>query len=139
MDWKVHLFLIGISAIVLGILMLRVYFRESTKAYSLVQGRIIEVPKHPGPYFGPRSYGRYTHTPVIEYQYGGRTYTTEHRISAPTPGLTYKVGDLVELRVYEDKPDKAIVNSRRNILLPLICGAGLCALGAVLLVVSYSI
>ena len=139
MNWKVHLFLIGIFAILLGIGMLRVYFRESTKAYSLVQGRIIDVPKHPGPYFGPRSCGRYTHTPVIEYQYRGRTYTAEHRISAPAPGLTYKVNDLVELRVYEDKPNKAIVNSRRNILLSLICGAGLCALGAVLLAVSYSL
>ena len=139
MNWKIHLLLIGIFTILLGIWMLRVYFKESKKEYTLVQGRIMEVPKHPGPYFGPRSYGRYTHTPSIEYQYGGLTYTTEHRISAPTPELTYKVNDLVELRVYEDKPDKAIVNSRRNILLPLICGIGLCLLGAVLLIVSYSI
>ncbi len=137
MNWKNHLLIMGIAIILLGICLLIVYIRENTKKYSLVQGKIIEVLKHLGPRVG--EYKGFTHTPIIEYQYKGNTYKTEHRISAPTPDSTYKVNDIVELRVYEDKPDKAIINSRRNILMPLICGVGSLILGVILLTVSYFI
>ena len=46
-------------------------------------------------------------------------------------GVTYTV----ELRVYEDKPDKAIANSKKNLIMPLILGTSFIILGVVLFVI----
>lgn len=48
---------------------------------------------------------------------------------------TYKVNDIVDLRVYEDKPDKAIINSKNNLIAPLILGVSFIILGVVLLII----
>ncbi len=49
------------------------------------------------------------------------------------PNSKYHVGDIVELRVYVDQPEYALINDRNNILLPLYIGIPLTLLSAVLL------
>lgn len=77
----------------------------------------------------------FTYTPIFEYQYNNKIFRVEHRISSFTPNCTYKVDDVVELRVYEDKPDKAIVNSKKNLIMPLVSGISSIILGIVFFVI----
>lgn len=74
-------------------------------------------------------------TPIFEYQYNNKTFRVAHRISSFTPNCTYKVNDVVELRVYEDKPDKAIVNSKKNLIMPLVSGISSIILGIVFVII----
>lgn len=111
-------------------LFLITFSKEKAKKYALVQGKVIEVIKS----VGVNGTG-VTYTPVFEYQYNNKTYRVEHRISSPTPNFTYKVNDIVELRVYEDKPDKAIVNSKKNLIMPLVSGIISIILGIVFVII----
>lgn len=67
--------------------------------------------------------------------YNNKTFRVAHRISSFTPNCTYKVNDVVELRVYEDKPDKAIVNSKKNLIMPLVSGISSIILGIVFVII----
>lgn len=68
--------------------------------------------------------------PIIEYSYRNKTYQAEHRVSSSkygknmeiVPNSKYHVGDKVELRVYVDEPEHALINDRNNILLPFYIG-----------------
>lgn len=125
-----YLFMVGMALVIFGICFLVTFRKEKAKRYALVQGKVIEVIKS----VGVNGTG-VTYTPVFEYQYNNKTYRVEHRISSPTPNFTYKVNDIVELRVYEDKPDKAIANSKKNLIMPLILGTSFIILGVVLFVI----
>lgn len=108
------------------------FIKEKTKRYTLVQGKVIQVIKNIGV-----SQKGLTYTPIFEYKYNNKIYKVEHRISSPTPDCTYKVNDIVDLRVYEDKPDKAIINSKNNLIAPLILGVSFIILGVVLLIIFF--
>lgn len=122
-----YLLIVGIALVIFGICFLITFSKEKAKKYALVQGKVIEVIKS----VGVNRTG-VTYTPVFEYQYNNKTYRVEHRISSPTPNFTYKVNDIVELRVYEDK---AIANSKKNLIMPLILGTSFIILGVVLFVI----
>ena len=125
-----YLLIVGIALVIFGICFLITSSKEKAKKYALVQGKVIEVIKS----VGVNRTG-VTYTPVFEYQYNNKTYRVEHRVSSPTPNFTYKVNDIVELRVYEAKPDKAIANSKKNLITPLILGTSFIILGVVLFVI----
>lgn len=125
-----YLFMVGIALVIFGIYFLITFSKEKAKKYALVQGKVIEVIKS----VGVNGTG-VTYTPVFEYQYNNKTYRVEHRISSPTPNFTYKVNDIVELRVYEDKPDKAIANSKKNLIMPLVSGISSIILGIVFVII----
>lgn len=122
-----YLLIVGIALVIFGICFLITFSKEKAKKYALVQGKVIEVIKS----VGVNRTG-VTYTPVFEYQYNNKTYRVEHRISSPTPNFTYKVNDIVELRVYEDN---AIANSKKNLIMPLILGTSFIILGVVLFVI----
>lgn len=124
------LLIVGIALVIFGICFLITFSKEKAKKYALVKGKVIEVIKS----VGVNRTG-VTYTPVFEYQYNNKTYRVEHRISSPTPNFTYKVNDIVELRVYEDKPDKAIANNKKNLKVPLVLGTSFIILGVVLFVI----
>lgn len=124
-----YLFMVGMALVIFGICFLVTFRKEKAKRYIVVQGKVIEVVKSLGVEKG------FTYTPIFEYQYNNKTFRVEHRISSPTPNFTYKVNDIVELRVYEDKPDKAIANSKKNLIMPLILGTSFIILGVVLFVI----
>lgn len=125
-----YLLILGIALVIFGICFLISFIKEKTKRNTLVQGKVIQVIKNIGV-----SKKGLTYTPIFEYKYNNKTYKVEHRISSPTPDCTYKVNDIVDLRVYEDKPDKAIINSKNNLIAPLILGVSFIILGVVLLIV----
>ncbi|MGF0033241.1 hypothetical protein ACQRBN_09770 [Bariatricus sp. SGI.154] len=52
------------------------------------------------------------------------------------PASKYREGDMVELRVYIDKPEYAIVNDEKNIKLPLYLGIPLTLLGIGIFVIA---
>lgn len=131
---KTHLLILGIAFIIFGICFILTFLKEKTKKYSLVQGKIIKILKRHS-----QSGKGFSYTPIIEYQYNGSTYKTEHRISSPNLNLTYDINDRVELRVYENKPDKAIINNKKNLFAPLIIGITVLIIGGILLFVSYFI
>ena len=122
-----YLLIVGIALVIFGICFLITFSKEKAKKYTLVQGKVIEVIKS----VGVNRTG-ITYTPVFEYQYNNKTYRVEHRISSPTPNITYKVNDIVELRVYEDK---VIANSKKNLIIPLILGTSFIILGVVLFII----
>lgn len=127
-----YLLILGIALVIFGICFLISFIKEKTKRYTLVQGKVIQVIKNIGV-----SQKGLTYTPIFEYKYNNKTYKVEHRISSPTPDCTYKVNDIVDLRVYEDKPDKAIINSKNNLIAPLILGVSFIILGVVLLIIFF--
>lgn len=117
-----YLFMVGMALVIFGICFLVTFRKEKAKRYIVVQGKVIEVVKSLGVGKG------FTYTPIFEYQYNNKTFRVAHRISSFTPNCTYKVNDVVELRVYEDKPDKAIAHICGKLCgyillpkLPLLC------------------
>lgn len=124
-----HLLILGVGLIIFGICFTVTFFKEQTKEYIIVQGKIADVQKTHSPtshYYGYIS--------VIEYTYNGKTYQTEHRIRTPKP--KYKVNDIVELRIYKDKPDKALINSKINIYAPIAIGVPIAVIGIFMTVIS---
>ncbi len=131
-------FFAGFCCAYLGIALLISYYRDEKREYALVTGKVVGSEKS-------RSYRRGYHgigyIPVIEYRYNNRVYQVNHRVSSSrygknmeiVPNSKYHVGDTVELRVYVDQPDHALINDRNNILLPLYIGIPLTLLSAVLL------
>ena len=95
-----YLLMVGMALVIFGICFLVTFRKEKAKRYIVVQGKVIEVAKSLGVGEG------FTYTPIFEYQYNNKIFRVEHRISSFTPNCTYKVDDVVELRVYEDKPDR---------------------------------
>lgn len=124
-----YLFMVGMALVIFGICFLVTFHKEKAKRYIVVQGKVIEVVKSLGVGKG------FTYTPIFEYQYNNKTFRVAHRISSFTPNCTYKVNDVVELRVYEDKPDKAIVNSKKNLIMPLVSGISSIILGIVFVII----
>ena len=123
-----YLLMVGMALVIFGICFLVTFCKEKAKRYIVVQGKVIEVVKSLGVGKG------FTYTPIFEYQYNNKTFRVAHRISSFTPNCTYKVNDVVELRVYEDKPDKAIVNSKKNLIMPLVSGISSIILGIVFVI-----
>lgn len=124
-----NLLILGIGLIIFGICFTVNFFKEHTKEYIIAQGKIADVQKTSSP--TPRYYG---YTSVIEYRYNGKTYQTNHRITTAKP--KYKVNDIVEIRIYKDKPDKALINSKINLYAPIVIGVPLAVIGIFTVVIS---
>ena len=129
---------LSVCFLCLGIVWLWLYFRDERREYILLYGRVIRYDlkkKITAERFIKRSY-----VPVFEYEYAGKTYQKRHRISSfrygkgmkPEPNFKYKIGDTVELRVYKEAPDYALLNDTHNIRLPLYVGIPLIFAGAIL-------
>lgn len=127
----------GICCAYLGIACLISYYRDEKKEYVLVVGEVVRSDQSRSYHKGHHGIG---YIPIIEYTYNGRLYQVQHRVSSSkygknmeiVPNSKYHIGDKVELRVYVDKPEYALINDRNNILLPLYVGIPLTLLGAAL-------
>lgn len=132
------LFFAFICCLCLGISSLITYYKDEKREYDLIIGKVVRIDESNK---GHHSIG---YVPVIEYYYRNKVYQVNHRISSSkygknmeiVPGSKYHIGDEVELRVYVDKPEYAIVNDKNNIRLPLYIGVPLVLLSAVLLCVG---
>ncbi len=131
----------GVCCAYLGIASLINYFRDEKKEYVLVVGEVVRSDKSQ---FYHKGYHGIGYIPVIEYSYKDKVYQVNHRVSSSkygknmeiVPNSKYHIGDKVELRVYVDEPEHALINDRNNILLPLYIGIPLTLLSAVLLCVA---
>ncbi|XCP84836.1 DUF3592 domain-containing protein [Roseburia hominis] len=125
----------------LGIASLINYYRDEKKEYILVIGEVVRSDRNK---FYHRGYHGIGYIPVIEYSYNNNVYQVNHRVSSSkygknmeiVPNSKYHIGDKVELRVYVDQPEHALINDRNNILLPLYVGIPLTLLSIVLLCVA---
>lgn len=125
----------------LGIALLINYYKDEKKEYLLVVGQVVRSDKSRSYHKGYHGIG---YIPVIEYTYKDKIYEVNHRVSSSkygknmeiVPNSKYHIGDKVELRVYVDNPEHALINDRNNILLPLYIGIPLTLLSAVLLCVA---
>ena len=52
------------------------------------------------------------------------------------PASKYRIGDKVELRVYIDKPEYALINDAGNIRLPLYVGIPVLLIGVITVIFS---
>ena len=131
-------FFAGFCCAYLGIALLIRYYKDEKREYVLVIGKVVQSVKSRSYHRGHHSVG---YIPVIEYRYNNKVYQVNHRISSSkygknmeiVPNSKYHVGDTVELRVYVDQPEYALINDRNNILLPLYIGIPLTLLSAVAL------
>jgi len=136
---KLILFACGLLYI--GIMSLRNYYQDQKKEYVVTLGKVVEQKERQHYRRGMSTTG---FVPVFEYTYNGKVYQKEHRVESSkygkgmkiVPASKYKEGDSVELRVYIDNPEYAIVNDEKNIKLPLYLGVPLTILGGALLVVA---
>lgn len=125
----------------LGIALLVNYYKDEKKEYVLVVGQVVRSDRNRSYHKGYHGIG---YIPVIEYSYQNKIYQVHHRVSSSkygknmeiVPNSKYHIGDKVELRVYVDKPEYALINDRHNILLPLYIGIPLTLLSVVLLCVA---
>lgn len=125
----------------LGISFLVRYYKDEKNEYKLITGTVVRSDKNQSYHKGHINTG---YIPVIEYNYKNKVYQANHRVSSSkygknmeiVPNSKYKIGDRVELRVYVDNPEYALINDRNNILLPLYVGIPLTLLGTVLFCVS---
>lgn len=137
----VPLIFAGICCAYLGIALLINYNQDEKNEYVLVTGKVVGMDQNRSYRKGHHSVG---YIPVIEYYYQGRAYQVQHRISSSkygknmeiVPNSKYHIGDPVELRVYVEKPEHALINDRNNILLPLYVGIPLTVLSAVLFCIA---
>lgn len=128
----------GACCAYLGIACLISYYKDQKNEYVLVVGKVVGMAQNRSYHKGQHSVG---YIPVVEYYYRGKAYQVDHRVSSSkygkhmeiVPNSKYHIGDPVELRVYVDKPEHALINDRNNILLPLYIGIPLTILGTVLL------
>ncbi len=125
----------------LGIALLIHYYKDEKKEYVLVVGKVVRSDRSRLYHKGYHGIG---YIPVIEYNYKNKIYEVNHRVSSSkygknmeiVPNSKYHIGDKVELRVYVDNPEHALINDRNNILLPLYIGIPLILLSVVLLCVA---
>ena len=134
---KYNLLIIGIGFIVIGLGALYRFIYERLKPYTVEDGSIVEfrrtVTHHTR---GPAYYG---FVPIFEFTYEGKTYQVEHRMSGGkygkdmeiVPRSKYHIGDKVKVRVYADKPENAIIESKGNLRMPIIAGAICLIVGSV--------
>lgn len=141
MDNIVGIFLFAGCLTCLGVISLRNYYNDQKKEYVILWGKVVEQKKSQRYHKGKTSIG---YVPVFEYKYNGKVYQTEHRVQSSkygkgmeiVPASKYREGDTVELRVYIDKPEYAIVNDEKNIKLPLYLGIPLTLLGIGIFVIA---
>ena len=124
-----YIFIFGAMLFLLGCSFTGVYIWERCRKYTAVQGRIADVILTT-----PRREFFFGYVPIIEYKFNSRTYRTRHRVMTPKPSKKYLAGDIVQLRVYDGRPDDAIIDGPGNLRLPLLGGIAFMAAGAALLV-----
>lgn len=127
----IYLRILGMGLIIFGIAFIGTFIKEKVSKFVLVKGKIVDDIRA----IGPQGRG-FEHTPVIEYQYKNTIYRTNNRISTPKSSKKYEIGTVVELKIYENKPDKAIINDKINESLPLILGISVLIIGVVLVFIS---
>lgn len=143
MELQFGMLLFGILAIVLGIGFLRIYVTDQKREYEIVYGKVIRLERRAGQK-GRSKISTIGYTPVFEYEYRGKIYQKEHRVESSKygkgmkiePASKYKEGDIVELRVYVDKPEYALANDEKNIKMPLYVGVPITFVGIAVLVIA---
>ncbi len=139
--------------IVFGTYAIYTYLRNLRKPYTIVSGKIIDFKEHTS------NKGYKGFTTSFEYYYQGVTYNAVHNINLAkycknskiqegipriyytknvsiVPNTKYKIGDSIEVRVYEDNPENAIINTKVSVILPMVTGIVCAIIGAVVLVIS---
>lgn len=140
MELKTGLLLFGIGLLYIGFFSLKNYYDDQRKEYAIVCGKVIRMDKKHN-YNHSSKMSTTGFVPVFEYTWNGKVYQKEHRIESSkygkgmeiVPASKYKEGDTVELRVYLDNPEYAIVNDEKNIKMPLYLGIPVTILGVVCL------
>ncbi|MBQ8603798.1 MAG: DUF3592 domain-containing protein [Oscillospiraceae bacterium] len=123
-----YLILFGAVALSIGYKGLKTYLFNRKLDYVIVQGKVVELEK------STQKRGKktsITYTPIFEYYYNGQTRRARHIISSSrfnkklevVPSSKYEVGDEVELRVYVNAPDYAVVNTNSSVKFSLYMGA----------------
>ena len=133
--------LLGICLTCLGIFSLKRYHDDQKKDYVIVPGIVVRLDKTQKCHRGFSSIG---FVPVFEYTYRGTVYQKEHRVQSSkygkgmglVPASKYRPGDSVELRVYTDHPEYAIINESKNIKSPLYLGIPLTISGPLLAIAA---
>lgn len=132
--------LFGIFSAFIGLMLLRQYYRDEKRKYDIIYGKIIQNKESETFYKGKKSIG---YIPVIEYRYNGKTYCRNHRVESSkygkgmkiVPNSKYRIGDEVEIRVYVDEPEYALINDVNNIRLPLYVGIPLTIIGVLITII----
>lgn len=126
----------------MGIAGIYIYFRDERREYTIVTGQVIDMEKNTETHNG---HMHINYSPVIEYTFEGETFVTLHRVSSSkygkgmeiVPASKYKVGDFVDLRVYAENPEYALVRDKNNLLMPLYTGLVMTAISRVMFWIAF--
>lgn len=144
----------GLVFMAFGLYAVWIYIKDSRKSYQIVPGKIVDFKAHMG-HKGTKGF-----TTIFEYYYQGVTYTAERNINGAkysknsdivegtpkiyytknrsiVPNSKYKIGDSIEVRVYESEPERAVINTKSDVFLPLIMGGVFILIGVLILTISY--
>lgn len=147
-------FLFGILMIVFGAYSIYIYLRNLRKPYTIVSGKIIDFKEHTS-HKGYKGF-----TTIFEYYYQGTVYNAAHNINCAkycknskikeglpriyytknisiVPSTKYNIGDSIDVRVYENDPENAVINTKASAILSLLIGITCVIIGAVVLVIYF--
>ncbi|HIF9083704.1 TPA: hypothetical protein ACX6PR_003056 [Photobacterium damselae] len=98
------------------------YFQSRNRDYTLVQGSVVAIKEN----ISKDMDGKKVHyAPVFAYDYEGKSYIVEHPVNINVQGRSlFTVGQKVDLRVYQDAPDQAMLNSHFTTHILLYAGLG---------------
>ena len=146
--------LLGLTFLAFGLYAVYTYFRDERKNYTIVPGKIVAFERHTD----RKGYKGFT--TFFEYFYNGTVYRCSHNITLAkycknskidetmpriyytknisiVPNTKYKIGDSVEVRVYEDEPENARIHSASSFRMPFIVGTVSALIGIAVLTVYF--
>jgi len=106
-------FVLGLLFFVFGIRNIIKHIIKQKKSYHNIYGKVVKFNEKKGSSRDGDLLVTYF-TPVFEYTYKGKVYQSEHNVRVSNkgkPSSHFEIGKVVELRVYEEEPHAAILNS----------------------------
>lgn len=130
---------LGVAAIVCFVF----YYKNATREYEIIEGVIIDFDERRSSSSGTgsrkhRSSSR-TYAPVFTFEYNGQTLTNTHSVSSSSYGgkrSKYQIGSTVDVRIYNNKPNRANIDDGFADKILLLVGAVLSFMAIIFFTVS---
>ncbi len=106
----------------IGIFLIGKYFCDKNKIYEIIFGTVTEIREIKRRSTGS-NYKNTCYAPIFEYTYDGQSYMIQHPVYTGIPD-SYSIGQKVELKIYPDTPNQAILNSYFSVNMLLYGGLG---------------
>lgn len=145
----------GVAILVFSFQCFRIYIKQNRRKHEIVTGKVISFERHQR---HSRNMGNVKgFTMFYEFYYNGQTYRDNHNINISkytrdltiepyiehsknihiVPRSKYKIGDSVDVRIYDGDPKTSIIDDKKALVAPLITGIVTLLVGVAILAVYF--